>query len=102
MRCEICHENLRGKQWRPHHQTFHADYAHWFHLWYRGFYIVVGACLPILIVLYYLAEIYGGFYAIAGGGFILAFFGWGLYQMQLLLRTRQRFGREWRQNHQGV
>ena len=101
MRCEICHENLRRDRWRPHHQTVHADYAQWFRGWSRRFYVIVAGLLPILIILYYLMQIYRGLYVIAGGVFILAFSVGGLYQIQLLFRTRQRFAREWRENHPG-
>ena len=73
MRCEICHENLRRDQWRLHHQTVHADYAQWFRGWSRRFYVIVAGLLPILIILYYLMQIYGGLYITVGGVFILAF-----------------------------
>jgi hypothetical protein len=98
MRCEICHENLPRDQWRAHRQTIHADYAQWLRRWSRRFYVVVASSLPISIILY-LWQVYGGLYVIAGGAFILALFGWVLYQIQLLLRIRQKFGREWRENH---
>jgi hypothetical protein len=99
MRCEICHENLRRDEWRSHHQTVHANYGQWFRRWNRRFYGVVILCLPILIILYYLMQVYGGLYVVAGGAFVLAFAGWGFYQFQLFFRTRQSFVREWWKSH---
>ena len=102
MRCEICHENLRRDQWRSHHQTVHADYAQWFRRWSRRFYEVVAGILPILIILYYLISIYGRLYLIAEGVLIPAFTYWAIYQIQLLLRARRRFGSDWPENHPRV
>ena len=102
MHCEICHENLRRDQWRPHYQTVHVDYAQWFRRFSRRSYGVVAVFLPILIVLYYLMQNYGGLCVIAGGVFILAFSGWALYQIQLLFRARRRFRREWQENYPGT
>jgi hypothetical protein len=97
--CTICRETIRRSEWTSHYQSVHPAYEKWFSRWKRNFY----ALLPVLIIglvsFDYLWQVYGGFYAIAAGVFILAFFAWSVYEVWfLLLRTVRRYSREW-ENH---
>lgn len=69
----------------------------------RNFLAIVSVFVVALIVTEYLWLSFGGSFGIVYGAVILSFLGFCVYDGNFLLRrTRNRFVREWRENHPPV
>jgi len=68
----------------------------------RDFLAIVFVFVIASILTEYLWLGSGGSYGVVAGVVFLSFIGFSVYDLEILRRTRKRFVREWRQNHQGV
>ena len=105
MRCQICREKVSRnafRWWRQdHYLSVHPEYAKWIGQWMRNFLAIDFIFVVTMIVAEYLWFSRGGLYGIVAGVVILSFLGFCVYEGDSLRRTRRRFGREWRESHQG-
>src|SRR2546425_1036721 len=104
MRCQICREKISRnafRWWRQgHYLSEHPEYAKWIGQWMRNFLAIVSVFVVVMIVAEYLWLSSGGLYGIVAGAVVLSFVGFCVYDVDLvLLRTRRRFVREWRESH---
>jgi len=103
MACPICREKVSRnafRWWRQdHYLSLHAEFAKWTGRWMRDFLVIVFVFVVASILAEYLWLSSGGSYGVVAGVVFLSFIGFGIYDLEILRRTRKRFVREWRESH---